>query len=89
MFTTKAITNCSLGALALLSAALIAADSADGDQVAEPAVAAGGAPTSPTFQVVAPATQQLGRLGLIATATCFVERCRLFAPSLRLARLKP
>ena len=78
MFTTKAITKSSLGALALLAAALIAAGSAGGALAAEPAVAAGGAAASPTLQVVAPTTQRLSRFGLTATATCFVERCRLF-----------
>jgi hypothetical protein len=78
MFTTKAITKSSLGAVALLAAALIAAGSAGGALAAEPAVAAGGAAASPALQVVAPTTQRLSRFGLTATATCFVERCRLF-----------
>ena len=78
MFTTKAITKSSLGAVALLSAALIAAGSAGGALAAGPAAAAGGAAASPTLQVVAPTTQRLSRFGLTATATCFVERCRLF-----------
>ena len=78
MFTTKAITKSSLGALALLAAALIAAGSAGGALAAGPAAAAGGAAASPTLQVVAPTTQRLSRFGLTATATCFVERCRLF-----------
>ena len=78
MFTTKAITKSSLGALALLAAALIAAGSAGGALAAGPAAAAGGAAASPALQVVAPTTQRLSRFGLTATATCFVERCRLF-----------
>ena len=78
MFTTKATTKSSLGALALLAAALIAAGSAGGALAAGPAAAAGGAAASPALQVVAPTTQRLTRFGLTATATCFVERCRLF-----------
>jgi hypothetical protein len=78
MFTTKAITKSSLGAVALLAAALIAAGSAGGALAAGPAAAAGGAAASPALQVVAPTTQRLSRFGLTATATCFVERCRLF-----------
>ena len=78
MFTTKASTISSLGAVALLSAALIAAGSAGGALAAGPAAAAGGAAASPALQVVAPTTQRLSRFGLTATATCFVERCRLF-----------